>query len=315
MTNLKKSKLIINVGVDVGKWFLDIYIHEKKLYWQVENTPAGIKKLLGRLAHYQVHRLVMEATGRYQLLLAEAAFEKELPVCIVKPLAVRRYAQAIGQTAKTDKIDAQIIAEFAAVIQPAITHKKSKNLMLIKDLLSRRRQLVNMKTKELNRVKIMGKALESSCRRIIRVLEQERIRIEKRLDQCIEKESAWCETKALLKSAPGIGDAMVYTLLADLPELGSMTNKQAAALVGVAPMNRDSGKMRGKRRIQGGRYSVRTTLYMATLSATLCNPVIKEFYHRLTAQGKHNKVALTACMRKLIVILNAMVRDKCEWQH
>ena len=161
----------------------------------------------------------------------------------------------------------------------------------------------------------MGKALESSCRRIVRVLDQEIGRMEKRLEMLIDKEAAWSEKKSLLKTAPDIGDTMVYTLLADLPELGSMSNKQAAALVGVAPMNRDSGKMRGKRRIKGGRYGVRTTLYMATLSATLCNPVIKEFYQRLVAQGKHKKVALTACMRKFIVILNAMVRDNCEWQY
>jgi transposase len=315
MTNPKKSKSNVNVGVDVGKWFLDVCIYERDLHWQVENTPEGIKKLLGRLARYQVERIVMEATGRYQLLLAEAAFKKALPVCIVKPLAVRRYAQAIGLLAKTDKIDAKVIAEFGFKVQPSVTLRKSKNLMLIKDLLSRRRQLVNMKTKELNRVKIMGKALEVSCKRIIRTLEMEIGRMEKQLDGLIEKETEWSEKKALLKSAPGIGDTMVYTLLADLPELGTMTNKQAAALVGVAPMNRDSGKMRGKRRIQGGRYSVRTTLYMATLSATLCNPIIKEFYQRLTAQGKHNKVALTACMRKFIVMLNAMVRDNCEWQY
>lgn len=257
----------------------------------------------------------MEATGRYQFLLAEAAFEKELPVCIVKPLSVRRYAQAIGLLAKTDKIDARVIAEFGVIVQPAITLRKSKNLMLIKDLLSRRGQLVGMRTRELNRVKIMGKALEASCKRIIKVLEKEISRIENQLDKHIENEPSWTEKKDILKSAPGIGDTMVYTLLADLPELGSMSNKQAAALVGVAPMNRDSGKMKGKRRIQGGRYSVRTTLYMATLSATLCNPVIKEFYQRLTSKGKHNKVALTACMRKFIVMLNAMVRDNCEWQY
>jgi len=315
MTNLKKSKTNVNVGIDVGKWFLDVYLYEKDLHWQVENSPEGVRKLLGRLGCYQVERLVMEATGRYQLLLAELAFKKGLPVCIVKPLAVRRYAQAVGFLAKTDKIDAQVIAEFGVRVKPSITMAKTKNLMLIKDLLSRRRQLVNMRTKELNRVKIMGKALEGSCKRIIRTLGIEIGRMEKQLDGLIEKETEWSEKKALLKSAPGIGDTMVYTLLADLPELGRMTSKQAAALVGVAPMNRDSGKMKGKRRIQGGRYSVRTTLYMATLSATLCNPIIKEFYQRLTSQGKHNKVALTACMRKLIVMLNAMVRDNCEWQY
>jgi transposase len=315
MTNPKKSKTTINVGIDIGKWSLDVYLYEKDLHWQVDNTPDGIRQLLGRLARYKVERLVMEATGRYQLLLAEKAFERSLPVCIVKPLAVRRYAQAIGLTAKTDKIDAQAIAEFGAVVQPTHTPKRSKNLMIIKDLLSRRRQLINMKTKEQNRIKIMGKALESSCARLIRMMEQEIGRIEKRLNTVIEKESTWSEKKALLKTAPGVGDTMVYTLLADLPELGSLTNKQVAALVGVAPMNRDSGKMRGKRRIKGGRYGVRTTLYMATLSATLCNPIIRDFYQQLVAQGKHKKVALTACMRKFIVMLNAMVRDNCEWQY
>ena len=315
MTNLKKSKSKVNVGVDVGKWFLDVCLYEKDLHWQVENTPEGIKKLLGRLARYQVERLVMEATGRYQHLLVEKAFENNLPVCVVKALSVRRYAQAIGQTAKTDRIDAQVIAEFSARLKPPVTMRKSKNLLAIRDFLSRRRQLVSMRTRELNRVKIMGKALETSCKRIIRVLDQEIGRMEKKLQTYIEQEAEWSEKRTVLKSAPGIGDTMVYTLLADLPELGSMTNKQAAALVGVAPMNRDSGKMRGKRRIKGGRYEVRTTLYMATLSATLCNPVIKEFYQRLVAQGKHKKVALTACMRKFIVILNAMVRDNCEWQY
>ena len=315
MTIQKKSKSVVNVGVDVGKWTLDVCLYEKGQYWQVDNTEVGVRQLLGRLARYQVERLVMEATGRYQLLLAEKAFQKELPVCIVKPLAVRRYAQALGKTAKTDRIDAQVIAEYGAKAQPPVTQHRSKNLILIKDLITRRRQLMGMRTRELNRLKVMGKTLESSCNRMIRVLDQEVARIEKRLDSCIEQESSWSEKKALLKTAPGIGDTMVYTLLADLPELGTLTNKQAAALVGVAPMNRDSGKMRGKRRIKGGRYGVRTTLYMATLSATLCNPVIKDFYQRLLAKGKHAKVALTACMRKFIVMLNAMVRDNCEWQY
>jgi transposase len=233
----------------------------------------------------------------------------------VKQLAARRYAQSLGKLAKTDKIDAQVIAEFGARVKPIIILAKNKNLMLINDLLSRRRRLVNMRTKELSRVKIMDKALGVSCKSIIRTLNLEIARMEKQLDKLLENESEWAEKKALLKTAHGIGDTMVYTLLADLPESGTMTNKQAAALCGVSPMNRDSAKMRGKRRIQGGRYSVRTTLYIATLSATLCNPVIKEFYQRLTAHGKHNKVALIVCMRKFIVMLNAMVRDNCEWHY
>jgi transposase len=216
--------------------------------------------------------------------------------------------------AKTDKIDARVIAEFAAVIKPRPTPAKSKKLILIKDLLARRRQVMEMRTQELNRLQVMGKHLVASCKRLLNHLDKEVARIEVMLDEQVDAEDEWAEKKELLKSAPGIGNTMVYTLLADLPELGTMSNKQAAALVGVAPMNRDSGNFRGKRRVYGGRAGVRTTLYMATLSATQCNPVISQFYQRLVAMGKHKKVAITACMRKFIVILNAMLRDNMAWQ-
>ncbi|RDH80893.1 MAG: hypothetical protein DIZ78_17690 [endosymbiont of Escarpia spicata] len=161
----------------------------------------------------------------------------------------------------------------------------------------------------------MGKSFEASCRRIIRSFDVEISRIEKKLDQYVSRQPEWADRKAILMSAPGVGATLAYTLLADMPELGTMTNKQAASLVGVAPINRDSGRMRGKRRIQGGRACVRTTLYMATLSATQCNPIIKAFYCQLVDQGKHKKVALTACMRKFITMLNAMVRDRAEWAY
>lgn len=315
MTNLKKRKSAVNVGVDVGKWMLDVCIYEKDIHWQDENTPEGIKRILKRLSYYRVKRLVMEATGRYQLNLATAAHSKAIPVCIIKPLSIRKYAGAIEQLAKTDKIDAYVIAEFAAVIQPEPTPKVSKNLRAIKDLLSRRRQIMEMRTKELNRIQVMGKAFEASCRRLIKYLDAEITRIENKLDQYVERQSEWSEQKAILKSAPGVGDTLVYTLLADMPELGTLTNKQVASLVGVAPINRDSGRSRGKRRIQGGRACVRTILYMATLSATQCNPIIKAFYQQLVAQGKHKKVAITACMRKFITMLNAMVRDNTEWAY
>lgn len=314
MTICKQSRSSINVGVDVGKDTLDIYIHEKGLQLQEPNTPDGVRALLKRLARYRVERLVMEATGRYQLLLAEQAYVKDIPVCIVKPLSIRRYAGAIEQLAKTDKIDARVIAEFAAVIKPRPTPAKSKKLILIKDLLARRRQVMEMRTQELNRLQIMGKSIEPSCRRLLNYLDKEIARLETQLDEQVETEDEWAEKKELLLTAPGIGNTMVYTLLADMPELGSMSNKQAAKLVGVAPLNRDSGKIKGKRRIYGGRAGVRTTLYMATLSATRCNPAIREFYQRLLAMGKHKKVAITACMRKFIVILNAMLRDNMAWQ-
>jgi len=313
MANLKQSKTVVNVGVDVGKTSLDICIHEKQVYWQEENSIEGIKRLLKRLSYYQVERLVMEATGRYEFMLAEAAYNKGLPVCIAKPLCVRRYAGAIDQLAKTDKIDAALIAQFAAIVQPRVTPQKSKNLIAIKNLISRRRQLINLRTQETNRLKIMGKEFETSCKRIIRCLEVEIQRMEKQLATHVEQQAEWTEKQLILKSTPGVGDTLIYTLLADLPELGTLNNKEISALVGVAPMNRDSGKMRGKRRIRGGRAAIRTVLYMATLSATQCNPVISAFYKKLVAQGKHKKVALTACMRKFITILNTMVKNKTEW--
>jgi transposase len=286
MTNLIQSKAGVNVGIDVGKRSLDVCIHEKQLHWQEDNSVTGIKRILKRLAHYRVIRLVVEATGRYEFDLVEAAAARGIPVVVAKPLSVRRYAGAIEKLAKTDKIDAALIADFAATLKPKPMPTVGKNLRVIKDLLVRRRQLMNMRTKELNRFQIMGSTLEASIKRLI-----------------------------LLLSAPGVGPALVYTLLADLPELGTLSNKQVAALVGVAPYNRDSGSFRGKRRIKGGRHSVRTILYMATLSATRCNPIIEAYYTKLVSQGKHKKVALVACMRKFICMLNAMVRDKNTWAY
>lgn len=313
MTNRNKSKSVVNIGIDVGKQFLDICIHESQVSWRVENNSAGIKSLLKRLSCYQVERIVMEATGRYEFLLAQAAHHKGLPVCIVKPLNVRRFAGACDQLAKTDKIDAAVIARFAAIMKPRITPQKSKNLIAIKDLVARRRQLINLRTQEQNRRRIMGRSFEVSCNRIIRCINAEIERMEKRLGQHVCDQAEWTEKKAVLQTAPGVGDTLIFTLLADMPELGSINDKEVAALTGVAPVNRDSGRLRGKRRIQGGRAGVRSVLYMATLSAIQCNPVISAFYEQLLARGKIKKVAITACMRKFIIILNAMVRDNSVW--
>lgn len=313
MTNLKMRKSSINVGVDISKDTLDIFVYEKGLHWQVSNSPDGIKQLLRRLAHYRVLRLVMEATGRYEFALAEAAYAKNIPVCIIKPLTIRRFAGAIETLAKTDRIDAEVIGEFAAIIQPTPTPQKSKNLIAIKNLIARRRQIMGMRTQEMNRLKIMGKDSMPSCERIIRCFDKEIQRIETKLQKHVDQQAEWSEKQSLLLTAPGVGNTLVYTLLADLPEIGTLNNKQISKLVGVAPINRDSGRLRGKRRIQGGRASIRSTLYMATLSSTQCNPVIRAFYNKLVAQGKHKKVAITACMRKFIIMLNAMVRDNEVW--
>ncbi|MCQ3827833.1 transposase, partial [Microbulbifer elongatus] len=239
MTNRKSAEAGVNVGVDIGKEHLDFHIHERGVYWRSDNTPEGIRYSLNRLARYQVARLVMEATGRYELLLADAAFERMMPVVIANPRAIRRYAGAVEQLAKTDKLDAALIAEFAARIQPKPSSSQSKNLREIKDLLARRRQLMNMRTRELNRQSIMGDGvLASTYRRLIKQLDKEVEWVDQKLNAAIEKESAWDEKKALLKSVPGVGDVLVHTLLGDLPELGTLNNKQIAALTGVAPMNR-----------------------------------------------------------------------------
>jgi len=215
-----KSKTTINVGVDVGKHTLDVFIYEKGIYFQVTNDDAGIRQLLKRLAYYQVQRLVVEATGRYEALLATMAHERSLPVCIIRPQRIRRYAGAIDQIAKTDRLDAELIAEFAARVKPNPTPQKSENLLTIKDLLARRRQLTGIRTQELNRIKVMGKPFEASCLRMIDVCDIEIQNIEAELDHYVQQQLEWAERKQILTSAPGVGNTLAYTLLADLPELG-----------------------------------------------------------------------------------------------
>lgn len=314
MTN-PKEKAGINVGIDVGKFQLDIYILEKERHFTVENNTVGIREALKTISRFKVGRIVMEATGRYEMDIATAAFEKGLPVCIVNPIQIRQFARASSQLAKTDKLDAQIIASFAAKMQPDPTQFRGKNLQLIRDLICRRRQLIEMRTQELNRIKIMGSKIERSCKRVIQFLNKEIAWAEKHLSQAVEQQAEWAHRKSILESMPGVGDTVVYTLLADLPELGTLSNKQIASLVGLAPFNRDSGALKGKRRIKGGRSTVRTTLFMATLSAIQCNPVLGGFYRHLVKKGKHKKVALTAVMRKFITILNTMVKRDELWAH
>lgn len=312
---MKKENQGLNVGVDVGKFQLDIYIWERDLHFTVENNALGIREAINRLKRYKLSRVVMEATGRYEMAFALAANERSLPVCIVRPILIRQFARAADQLAKTDKIDAQIIARFASVLEPRLTPNKSKNLQLIKDLVVRRRQLIDMRTQELNREKVMGKPVEGSNARFIKFINKEIDWVESKLSKAVEEEASWSERKAILATVPGVGSALIWTLLSEMPELGTLNNKQVARLAGLAPMNRDSGQMQGKRRIVGGRHSVRTTLYMATMSAIQCNPIIGGFYQHLVKQGKHKKVALTAAMRKFITILNAMVRDGSTWAY
>lgn len=314
MTTMKNKSLGINVGIDVGKAQLDICVYERDVYFTVENSPEGIRKALGRLGRYRVERIVIEATGRYEHAFVEAALDKGLPVIISNPLHIRRYAGAIGQIAKTDEIDSRLIAEYAAVIQPPVRKHKSKMVIKIKDLLVRRRQIIEMMTMEKNRYQIMPRFLKADIKRVIHHLDRQLEKVDKQLNDLVEKEGVWREKREILLSMPGIGPVVVNTLLGDLPELGELNNKQISALTGVAPYNRDSGQLRGKRRIRGGRATVRTTLFMAVLTSVQHNLVIKHFYQRLVAQGKHKKVALTACIRKMVIMLNAMVRDGKKWQ-
>lgn len=310
-----KGNTGVNIGIDVGKFQLDIFIWERDRHFTVDNTEAGIKEAIKIIKRYHVQRIAMEATGRYEMGFASAAFEVGLPVAIVRPVLVRQFARAADQLAKTDKIDAAIIARFAAVMKPRLTQQRSKNLQLIKDLVTRRRQLIAMRTQETNRAKVMGKVAARSSIRIIKALNKDIEWVEAKLSKAIEGEPSWRDRKQLLESVPGIGNALIWTLLSEMPELGTLNHKQISALAGLAPINRDSGKSQGKRRILGGRQSVRTTLYMATLSATQCNPIIGGFYKHLVKQGKHKKVALTAAMRKFLTIINAMIRDGQEWAY
>lgn len=303
-----------NVGIDIGKSMLDVCIFEPDIYLQYPNTPQGIRELLKKLSRYNLTRILVEATGGYERNLVEACAEKELPIIIVQPTQIRQFGKAQGIIAKTDKLDSRLIAQFSAIMKPEIRPLNSKKVSYIRDLLSRKRQLNEMRTQELNRQHKAPSALAATHKRLLKVLDREIEGVNKLLTKAINEVTEWQRTYEILNSVPGIGDGVTFTLLGELPELGQLSPRKIAALCGLAPFNRDSGIMKGRRRIKGGRAPIRTMLYMAMLSAIQCNPVMKKFYKKLVEQGKHKKVALTACMRKMMTILNAMVRDNCEWQ-
>jgi transposase len=303
-----------NVGVDVGKNMLDVLILEADTYLQEPNSPEGVKRLVNKLARFKLSRIVVEATGGYERLLVETCAEKSLPIIVVQPMQVRQFARAQGLLAKTDKLDARLIALFGAVIKPQPKPLASKKVRYIKDLLARKRQLNETRTQELNRRQKVTKVLEASHTRLIKLLDKEICWLNDKLTKEVAEVTEWQRTYEILSSTPGIGDGVAFTLLGELPELGKLSSRQVGALCGLAPYNRDSGSMKGRRRIKCGRAPIRTVLYMAMLSAIQHNKIMKNFYQKLVAQGKHKKVAITACMRKMITILNAMVRDNQEWQ-
>jgi transposase len=298
------------VGIDVSKGRLDVAVLGEERGWQVDNTQEGIAKLVQEMQAVCPELIVVEATGGYQRRVVEALFQAGLSVAVVNPARVRQFARACGLLAKTDKLDAQVLAVFGQRVQPRRYEGKSEAEKQLSALLVRRKQVEEMLKAEQNRLRTVSPSLRGSLERIIAILKEEKKRLDEQIRELMKEQKAWQEQREILTSAPGVGPVTTATLLAELPELGKMDRKKIAALVGVAPMNYDSGRKRGYRKTKGGRTGVRSVLYMSTLVATRYNPLIQAQYQHLLKRGKLKKVALTACMRKFLTILNAMVRDQ-----
>jgi transposase len=298
------------VGIDVSKDRLDVVALGEKQEKQVDNTFQGIAQLVEWMTELQPELIVVEATGGYQRAVVEALFRAGLAVAVVNPTRVRQFARACGLLAKTDKLDAQVLAVFGQRVQPRCYESKSEAEKQLRALLVRRKQVEEMLKAEQNRLRTVSPSLRGSVERSIVFLKEEKKTLDAQIQQFLAEQEAWQEQTEILKSAPGVGMVTTATLLAELPELGKMDRKRIAALVGVAPMNYDSGKKRGYRKTKGGRTNVRSVLYMSTLVATRYNPLIQAQYQQLLKRGKEKKVALTACMRKFLTILNAMMRDQ-----
>ena len=312
--NTRINQSEINVGVDTGKYQLDIYIRPLDIFFSVTNDEEGIKEALFEIKKHSPHRITIEATGRLEHAFILACSKEKLPFVVANPLQVKRFAGAIGRQAKTDPLDAQLIAHYGEAIKPNLSQLKPENIRLMSDLLSRRRQLITMQTMEKNRLKIMPKVISGAIKPILTAIKNQIEKVDKKLLKTIEECPEYQFKNDILQSMPGIGNIVAFSLLSDMPELGTISNKQAAALVGVAPFNRESGSYKGQRRIRGGRYQVRTVMFMAMMSAIQCNPIFKAKYEQLVAQGKRKKLAIIACVRKMIVILNSMLRDGVKWE-
>ena len=301
------------VGIDVSKDTLELAIYNQPGSSQYANSKKGFKRLMKDLTEREIELIVVEATGGYEYELVTTLLHADFPVALINPTRVRRFAQASGKLAKTDRLDAQVLAHFGQAMKPDVWVLKSDVEEHLNALITRRKQLVNMLTAEKNRLNTAREHALDSLQRHIAWLQDELDQIEHEMRHILRSNPSYHQKAKQLSSVPGVGEVLSLTLISQLPELGLVNRKQIASLVGVAPLNRDSGKRRGKRRTFGGRSNVRTALYMATLSATQHNPVIKPYYEELLAQGKLKKVAITACMRRLIVILNAMARDQQDW--
>jgi transposase len=303
---------LVFVGIDVSQARLDIAVRPGASFSITHGEPA-IAALVEQLRALSPTLIVLEATGGMEILLTSALATAGLPVVVVNPRQVRDFAKASGRLAKTDALDAQVLAQFAEVMRPQPRPLPDAETRALAALLTRRRQLVEMLTAEKNRLLSAASPIRKRLRTHITWLERELQHTNTHLAEAIRQSPVWREKDELLQSVPGVGPVVTSTLLASLPELGMLTNKQIAALVGVAPLNRDSGTLRGRRTVWGGRAQVRAVLYMSAIVAARFNPVIRAFYQRLCRAGKAKKVALTACMRKLLVILNTMIKHRTPW--
>lgn len=304
----------IYIGVDVSKTTLDVFILPIQKYMQFNNDSDGIKKLVSKVQQLFTDALiVMEATGGYEAPLSQAMSQASMNVCVINPRQIRDFAKATGRLAKTDKVDAEIIALFANKIEPKpnVVYNEHQQKMVSHN--TRRRQLIDMIVAEKNRLDKATSEQTKSIKRVLKLLEKELALIEKTQEQLLNQDESLVEKKTILKSIKGIGLVTATAILCELPEIGTLTPKQIAALAGVAPFNRDSGALKGKRTIWGGRAPVRTALYMPILSAVKHNPQIRAFYQRLCLVGKSKMTALIASMRKLLIIMNALIRKKQSW--
>jgi transposase len=304
----------IFVGIDVSKAWLDVAVHRSDTCFRVGNDDQGIGELVERLQKERPTLVVLEATGGFEMQVAAELAQANLPVVITNPRRVRAFARSTGRLAKTDKLDAQLLAHFAFAVRPEPRSLPSEAEEHLTGLMTRRRQMVDMLTVEKNRLQTVRTEMRDDIEEHIGWLKVKLAKLDQEIREFVEDTPAWKEKDAILQSVPGVGSVTSHTLLAMLPELGKLNRQEIAALVGVAPVNKDSGKKQGKRRVYGGRATVRSVLYMAALAAKKFNPVIRKFYERLLKQGKEKKVALTACMRKLLVILNAMMRTNQAWR-
>lgn len=303
------------VGVDVSKDRLDVHVRPSGESFAVGRDDKGVQALADRLKALEPALVVTEATGGFETIVAAGLAAAGLPLAVVNPRQIRSFAQALGFKAKTDALDAQAVARFAEAVRPEPRAVADEQAQALGELVARRRQLVETMTAERNRRKRLTHArLVKSVDRVLAVLQAELTALEREIDEAVRGSPVWREKADLLTSVPGVGDATARTLVAELPELGRLNRREIAALAGLAPYNRDSGRFRGKRAISGGRTSVRTALYMAAWVGCRCNPVLKAFSDRLRQAGKTPKQAIVACARKLLTILNAVIRSGTPWQ-